>query len=148
MAGLKIMKINKKALGSSFDIFLTQEEGYAKSQAVAVKRGEFKRDFPEIKLDETKLARVIGLTAVKSRKKRSRSPQAEMHREYLVLKQMHRGLRGFIRTLDEIRETVKWMSTTLREMNKDSAIFWIEFKRDFSEVKLDEDALMRLTHRS
>ena len=53
-----------------------------------------------------------------------------------------------MKTQSEIRETVERMSAMLHQMNKDSAIFWAEFKRDFPEVKLDEDALMRLTYRS
>ena len=51
-----------------------------------------------------------------------------------------------MRTLSEIRETVERMHAMLHEMNKDSAIFWAEFKRDFPEVKLDEIAWRKVVY--
>ena len=61
---------------------------------------------------------------------------------------MYGEIQRFIKMVAEIRETVQRMLATLEESNRKSVIFWIEFKRDFPEVKLDEDAFMRLTRRS
>ncbi len=59
---------------------------------------------------------------MESRKKRPISPQEEIHRSYLMAKQLYREFRGFVKTLADIRETVKQMLTTLDESNKKSNV--------------------------
>jgi hypothetical protein len=55
-----------------------------------------------------------------------------------MAKKLYRQFQGFVRTLADMRETVGRISDMLDEMNKESDVFWIEFKRDFPEMKLDK----------
>jgi hypothetical protein len=74
---------------------------------------------------------------VVTRKKPSIAPEDEAHLNYLLMKKLYRQFQGFVQTLADIRETVGRINAMLDKMNKESDVFWTEFKRDFPEMKLD-----------
>lgn len=72
-----------------------------------------------------------------TRKKPCIASEDEAHLNYLLMKKLYRQFQDFVRTLADIRETVGRINAMLDKMNKESDVFWTEFKRDFPEMKLD-----------